>query len=50
MPGSSIPPRTHSSADPNARGDLVGELRAFLDAGIDGFFTDNPAIGAEVVR
>ena len=26
-----------------------GELKAFLRAGIDGFFTDNPAIGARVV-
>jgi glycerophosphoryl diester phosphodiesterase len=27
-------------------GDLVGELRVFLDAGMDGFFTDNPDLGA----
>jgi len=24
----------------------VGELRVFLDAGMDGFFTDNPDIGS----
>ncbi|WP_345752865.1 esterase-like activity of phytase family protein [Microbacterium rhizophilus] len=35
-----------SSADPNAPGDLAGEIRVFLDTGIDGFFTDNPDIGA----
>jgi glycerophosphoryl diester phosphodiesterase len=27
------------------RGDLEGELRAFLAAGVDGFFTDQPDIG-----
>jgi glycerophosphoryl diester phosphodiesterase len=31
--------------DPNAVGDLVGEIRVFIDAGIDGFFTDNPDLG-----
>ena len=34
--------------DPNAVGDLAGEIQTFLDAGMDGFFTDNPDIGAEV--
>ena len=29
-------------------GNLAGEIQAFLDAGMDGFFTDNPDIGAEV--
>ena len=45
-----LPTQFRSSTDPNADGDLAGELRAFLTAGIDGFFTDNPAIGARVVR
>jgi glycerophosphoryl diester phosphodiesterase len=27
------------------RGDLAAELKIFLDAGIDGFFTDDPSIG-----
>ena len=45
-----LPTQFRSSADGNADGDLAGELRAFLRAGIDGFFTDNPAIGARVVR
>ena len=31
--------------DPRAHGDLAGEIRAALDQGIDGFFTDFPAIG-----
>ncbi|WP_238439391.1 esterase-like activity of phytase family protein [Microbacterium sp. JZ31] len=38
-----------SGADPYAPGDLAGEIRAFLDTGIDGFFTDNPDIGAATV-
>jgi glycerophosphoryl diester phosphodiesterase len=34
--------------DPTASGNLAGEIQTFLDAGMDGFFTDNPDIGAEV--
>jgi glycerophosphoryl diester phosphodiesterase len=44
-----LPANFRSSADPNAPGDLTGEIHAFLDAGIDGFFTDNPDIGAAAV-
>ncbi len=44
-----LPLQFRSSTDPNALGDLEGELRAFLRAGIDGFFTDHPAIGARLV-
>ena len=37
-----------SGTDPNAHGDLRAEVRAFLDAGVDGMFSDNPdiAVGA----
>lgn len=38
-----------SSDDPNGIGDMVGEARVFLDAGLDGFFTDNPDLGAVAV-
>lgn len=31
------------------RGDLVGEINAYLKAGIDGFFTDDPAVGRAAV-
>jgi glycerophosphoryl diester phosphodiesterase len=41
-----LPTQFRSSTDPNAAGDLAGEIRVFLDAGMDGFFTDNPDIGA----
>ena len=40
-----LPTDLRSNADPNAPGDLTGEIRAFRDAGIDGYFTDNPDIG-----
>ena len=33
--------------DPDAPGDLAAETRAFLDAGVDGIFSDNPDIVAE---
>ena len=35
--------------DPNAPGDLAAEARAFLDAGVDGIFSDNPDIVAAVM-
>jgi glycerophosphoryl diester phosphodiesterase len=31
------------------RGDAAAEITAFLQAGIDGFFTDDPAVGREVM-
>lgn len=44
-----LPNQFDSSANPNDAGDLRGELLAYLDAGIDGFFTDNPDIGTGAV-
>ena len=41
-----LPTAFRSSADLEAPGDLAGELQVFLAAGMDGFFTDNPDIGA----
>ncbi|MDR7382021.1 esterase-like activity of phytase family protein [Promicromonospora iranensis] len=38
-----------SSTDPNGIGDMVGEVQVFLEAGLDGFFTDNPDLGAAAV-
>ena len=35
--------------DPNAPGDLAAEARSFLDAGVDGIFSDNPDIVAGVL-
>lgn len=40
-----LPPLLASGETLSDRGDLEGELRAFLAAGVDGFFTDQPDIG-----
>ncbi len=42
-----LPPRF---AGPDGRGDLSGEITDALRLGIDGFFTDYPAIGVSAVR
>jgi glycerophosphoryl diester phosphodiesterase len=36
--------------DPIAYGDTAGEIKAFLDAGIDGLFADSPATAVPVVK
>jgi len=40
-----VRPRFARGTDPAAHGDLAGEIAASLRLGIDGFFTDYPAIG-----
>jgi glycerophosphoryl diester phosphodiesterase len=40
-----LPADFRSSADPNAYGNLFGEIETYLRAGIDGFFTDTADIG-----
>jgi len=40
-----LPADFRSAGPPEARGDLAGEAQAFLKAGIDGFFADQPEIG-----
>ncbi len=40
-----LPLQFRSSSDPYAAGDLQGEVRAHLAAGMDAFFTDNPDLG-----
>ena len=37
--------RRGNTASPSERGDLAAEITVFLRTGIDGFFTDDPAIG-----
>ncbi|WP_244307186.1 glycerophosphodiester phosphodiesterase [Azotobacter salinestris] len=39
-----LPLALRSSGNPTERGDLEAEIRAFLDAGIDGLFSDHPDI------
>ena len=42
-----LPPAFKRGDSPAARGDMVGEVRAAIAAGVDGFFTDFPALGRE---
>ena len=46
---SSWPANFRVGTDPNAPGDLYAESRAFLDAGVDGLFSDNPDIAARAL-
>ena len=39
-----LPPALRSSDDPAERGDLAAEVRALVAAGVDGLFTDHPAL------
>jgi glycerophosphoryl diester phosphodiesterase len=45
-----LPTSFQIGADPNAYGDLQGEITAFLTAGMDGFFTDQPDVGVAAVE
>ena len=36
--------------DITLRGDSITEIQTFLQVGIDGFFTDDPAVGREAIR
>jgi glycerophosphoryl diester phosphodiesterase len=40
-----LPAQLRRGADPAARGDLAAEATLFLRAGVDGLFTDHPAVG-----
>ncbi|MCV2358613.1 PEP-CTERM sorting domain-containing protein [Paucibacter sp. TC2R-5] len=44
-----LPNEFDSSADPAAYGDLTGQIKAFVDLGMDGFFTDQPLLGVAAV-
>ena len=43
-----LPRELASSGDPASRGNLEAELSAFIEAGVDGYFTDHPDIGVRV--
>lgn len=45
-----LPKAYRSGADPAALGDMVGEVRCFLAAGVDGIFSDQPDLGVAAVR
>ncbi len=41
-----LPANFRQGGDPNGFGDILGELKTYLGAGMDGLFTDHPDIGA----
>ncbi|WP_350347866.1 esterase-like activity of phytase family protein [Agromyces sp. G08B096] len=43
-----LPAEFRSGTDPSAPGDLVGEIRAFVDAGMDGVFSDHPEVAVTI--
>jgi glycerophosphoryl diester phosphodiesterase len=43
-----LPPALQVGSDPTACGDAAAELTAYLAAGLDGFFIDQPLLGARV--
>jgi glycerophosphoryl diester phosphodiesterase len=44
-----LPANFRTGSDPNAYGNLEGEITTFLAAGMDGFFTDQPDVGVGAV-
>ncbi|MCR1782176.1 glycerophosphodiester phosphodiesterase [Nocardioides carbamazepini] len=42
-----LPANHRLGTDPNAPGDLAGEIEAFLEAGVDALFSDNPDIAVD---
>lgn len=43
-----LPPALQRGTEESARGDLAAETQTYLDAGVDGFFTDHPDVGVQV--
>jgi len=40
-----LPAELRRGTDPASRGDMAGEAALFLEAGVDGYFTDHSALG-----
>ena len=45
-----LPPAFRIGTDPRAPGNMTGEARSYIDAGVDGLFTDNPDLAIAAVR
>ncbi len=45
-----LPTMYKNGVDPRATGDLAAEIQAYLDAGVDGIFTDNTPEASAVIR
>lgn len=44
-----LPAEFRSSTDPSGIGDLAGEIRVFVAAGLDGLFSDNPDVAVAAI-
>lgn len=44
-----LPADLARGASPTGHGDLAAQLRVFIEAGMDGFFTDHPDLGRAVL-
>jgi len=44
-----LPSELARGTGPATTGDMAGQLRAFIEAGMDGFFTDQPDLGREAL-
>jgi glycerophosphoryl diester phosphodiesterase len=44
-----LPAELARGSGPTAHGDMAAQLRVFIEAGMDGFFTDHPDLGREVL-
>ncbi len=45
-----LPNEFDSSANPAELGDLAGQIKAFLNLGMDGFFSDHPFLGRQAIE
>jgi glycerophosphoryl diester phosphodiesterase len=44
-----LPAELARGSDATAKGDMTAQLRAFIEVGMDGFFTDHPDLGREAI-
>ena len=45
-----LPSELARGSGPSAKGDMTAQLRAFIEAGMDGLFTDHPDLGREAIN
>lgn len=45
-----LPSELARGSGPSAKGDMTAQLRGFIEAGMDGFFTDHPDLGREALN
>jgi glycerophosphoryl diester phosphodiesterase len=45
-----LPAELARGSGATAKGDMTAQLRAFIEVGMDGFFTDHPDLGREAIN